>query len=269
MADTKISALSASTTPLDGTEVLPIVQSGVTKQVSVANLTAGRAISASGVTVTGGTANGVSYLNGTQVLTTGTALKFDGTNLSVNDASSEVSDGVLRVKRAAAGYTARFQNTIGTTPSGVSVYYSGASPNGTASPFLYCEDSTTLRMSVRSNGGIANFSANNVSLSDERTKTNIQNAGDYLSKICAIPVRTFKYKDQTDALLNLGVIAQEVEAVAPELVDAAGFGKTPEDGIPLKAVYQTDLQYALMKCIQEQQVLIAQLIARVTALEKA
>jgi len=45
MADLKISALTASTTPLAGTEVLPIVQSGTTKQVSVANLTAGRPVS--------------------------------------------------------------------------------------------------------------------------------------------------------------------------------------------------------------------------------
>jgi hypothetical protein len=54
MADTKISALPASTTPLAGTEVLPIVQSGATKQVSVANLTAGRAISATSVTASTG-----------------------------------------------------------------------------------------------------------------------------------------------------------------------------------------------------------------------
>jgi len=54
MADTKISALPASTTPLAGTEVLPIVQSGVTRQVSVANLTAGRAISAASVTASTG-----------------------------------------------------------------------------------------------------------------------------------------------------------------------------------------------------------------------
>jgi hypothetical protein len=54
MADTKISALPASTTPLAGTEVLPIVQSGATKQVSVANLTAGRAISATAVTASTG-----------------------------------------------------------------------------------------------------------------------------------------------------------------------------------------------------------------------
>jgi len=50
MADTKISALPASTTPLAGTEVLPIVQSSTTKQVSVANLTAGRDIAATSLT---------------------------------------------------------------------------------------------------------------------------------------------------------------------------------------------------------------------------
>jgi hypothetical protein len=54
MADTKISALPASTTPLAGTEVLPIVQSSTTRQVSVANLTAGRAISATAVTASTG-----------------------------------------------------------------------------------------------------------------------------------------------------------------------------------------------------------------------
>jgi Chaperone of endosialidase len=46
MADTKISALTGATTPLAGTEVLPIVQSSTTKQVSVANLTAGRSVTA-------------------------------------------------------------------------------------------------------------------------------------------------------------------------------------------------------------------------------
>jgi hypothetical protein len=52
MADTKISALPVSTVPLAGTEVLPIVQSSATKQVSVANLTAGRSFDALGMTLT-------------------------------------------------------------------------------------------------------------------------------------------------------------------------------------------------------------------------
>jgi hypothetical protein len=53
MADKKISALPAATTPLAGTEVLPIVQGGTTDQVSVANLTVGRDIGTKAITTTG------------------------------------------------------------------------------------------------------------------------------------------------------------------------------------------------------------------------
>ena len=64
MADTKISALTGATTPLAGTEVLPIVQSGTTKQVSVANLTAGRALAATSIKFGSG-ATLASYEEGT------------------------------------------------------------------------------------------------------------------------------------------------------------------------------------------------------------
>lgn len=53
MADKKISALTAASTPLAGSEVLPIVQSGSTVKVSVSNLTAGRAVSASSLEAVG------------------------------------------------------------------------------------------------------------------------------------------------------------------------------------------------------------------------
>ena len=52
MADKKISALTASTTPLAGTEVLPIVQGGATVKVAVSDLTAGRSFNALGMTLT-------------------------------------------------------------------------------------------------------------------------------------------------------------------------------------------------------------------------
>lgn len=48
MADLKISQLTGASTPLAGTEVLPIVQSGSTKKVSVADLTLGRAVASAG-----------------------------------------------------------------------------------------------------------------------------------------------------------------------------------------------------------------------------
>ena len=52
MADKKISALTGATTPLAGTEVLPIVQSSTTVKVAVSDLTAGRTFSALGMTLT-------------------------------------------------------------------------------------------------------------------------------------------------------------------------------------------------------------------------
>lgn len=51
MADKKISALTAATTPLAGTEVLPIVQGGSTVKVSIDNLTAGKTVSAQNIDV--------------------------------------------------------------------------------------------------------------------------------------------------------------------------------------------------------------------------
>jgi len=54
MADKKISALTSASTPLASTEVLPIVQSGATVKVAVSDLTAGRAISATQLTLTTG-----------------------------------------------------------------------------------------------------------------------------------------------------------------------------------------------------------------------
>lgn len=55
MADVKISALPAATTPLAGTEVLPIVQSGATRRVAVSDLTSGRDVAMKDLTTTGNT----------------------------------------------------------------------------------------------------------------------------------------------------------------------------------------------------------------------
>ncbi len=159
-------------------------------------------------------------------------------------------------------------------PYGVQIWYN-ATPNNSGNQFLGCFDSAgtqTQRASIRSNGGLANYSANDVNLSDAREKTNIELAGSYLDKICAIPVKTFNYIDQNleeDDGLTLGVLAQDVQAVAPELVMESNWaGKDQPEKMRL-SIYQTDLQYALMKCIQEQQQIINDLKARIETLEGA
>ena len=137
-------------------------------------------------------------------------------------------------------------------PFGISVEYSAQDPNGTGNEFLQCVGISTLRAEIRSNGGLANYSANDVNLSDRREKTNFAPAKSYLDTICAIPVQTFNYIDQSedDPGLTLGVVAQDVQAVAPELVMESNWGTEDNPKMRL-SIYQTDLQYALMKCIQE------------------
>jgi hypothetical protein len=75
MADAKISQLPVASTPLAGTELVPVVQGGATEQTTVEAILTG--------TVPSGTANGVLYLNGSKVVTSGSALTFDGTSLGV------------------------------------------------------------------------------------------------------------------------------------------------------------------------------------------
>jgi len=143
------------------------------------------------------------------------------------------------------------------------IQFSAQSPNNTSNYFLYCSDSSAVRTVLDSNGGLRNYSGNNVNLSDRREKTNFAPSKSYLDIICAIPVQTFNYIDQNledDDGLTLGVVAQDVQAVAPELIHESNWASKNEPEKMRLSIYQTDLQYALMKCIQE-------LSAEVTALK--
>jgi hypothetical protein len=84
MADVKISALPAATTPLAGTEVLPIVQSGTTDQVSVANLTAGRTVNGAAFTASG-------TVSGATVTASGTVSGATVSGTTVNVGAGTVS----------------------------------------------------------------------------------------------------------------------------------------------------------------------------------
>lgn len=178
-------------------------------------------------------------------------IQSPGTVNNVNQVSYGGTDGkwACGIVNTAASGTAR----------GLSIYYTAITPNDGGNQFFFCADPTAARIIGLSNGGISNYSANNTNLSDVREKKNIELAGSYLDKICAIPVKTFLFNDQTDSYLNLGVIAQDVEAVAPELVTESNWG-TEEAPKIRKTIYETDLKYALMKAIQE-------LAAKVAALE--
>ena len=107
MADLKISALTASTVPLAGTEVLPIVQSSTTKQVSVANLTAGRAISATQLTLT----------TGNLIVANGQGVDFSATpGTGTSELLNDYEEGTFTATLTAS-------TTAPTTPVTVTAYY--------------------------------------------------------------------------------------------------------------------------------------------------
>jgi hypothetical protein len=177
------------------------------------------------------------------------------------------SSGNLLVGKTASG---------GTTLTGLEVDSTGTTMTttinsaGTSNAYHFYNTNATnngYRFYVQANGGIVNFSANNVNLSDERVKTDIAPLGSYWDKIKALEVVTYKYRDQSHEDNNIGVIAQQVESVAPEFISNEGFGETPANGVPLQSVYEADLHYATLKALQEAMARIETLEARITALE--
>jgi hypothetical protein len=146
-------------------------------------------------------------------------------------------------------YAVRAENTSTTGNNGFGVYASTVSGPSNINGYYY-EHNGSLLFRVKSNGGIDNYSGNNTNLSDRREKKDFAPAKSYLETICSIPVQTFKYIEQEDDLPNLGVVAQDVQAVAPELVNESNWGSKEEPKVRL-SVYETDLMYALMKSIQE------------------
>ena len=105
------------------------------------------------------------------------------------------------------------------------------------------------------------------SLSDERLKENIVDIDTGLAEVMALKPRRFDWKEGEGSNEQnvAGFIAQEVEAVLPELI-----GSFKHDDLPdAKSVKMGDMVPTLVKAIQEQQTLIETLTARITALENA
>ena len=85
------------------------------------------ALTTTALTLSGGTANGVTYLNGSKVLTSGSALVFDGTNLGVGTASPTIGVDVQNT----GALTAALSATRFTTAGASSYLYLSASRSAT------------------------------------------------------------------------------------------------------------------------------------------
>jgi len=117
MADTKISALPSSTTPLAGTEVLPIVQSSTTKKVTVADLTAGRTVNADTLNATNVEVTNVKAKDGTAAVSIADStgvVTIDSSILTTTDINGGAIDGtVIGGTTPAAGTFTTLSDSLG------------------------------------------------------------------------------------------------------------------------------------------------------------
>ena len=101
------------------------------------------------VTLSGGTANGVTYLNGSKVLTSGSALTFDGTNLGIGGAATSFGAGysVSQVTGASGGYQLQSSGTV-TSQIGADSGYAGVRfGTRSAHPIIFTyNDSEQMRL---------------------------------------------------------------------------------------------------------------------------
>ena len=169
MANTKISALPAASTPLAGTEVLPIVQGGITEQVSVANLTSGRAVATGAITSTvadnGGNtilqngANQTGFLNfqDSDSVNAG-RIKYDHSNNSMQFFANEVEQ--IRISSTGNATLNTGNLVIGTSGKGID--FSATTGTGTSelladyeegyfNPTLTCGTSGTITLDAAEN----------------------------------------------------------------------------------------------------------------------
>ena len=84
-------------------------------------------------------------------------------------------------------------------------------------------DATTTRFAVRSDGDVINHDNAYGAISDQRIKQDITDANSQWDDIKAVRVRNFKKKDDVrqygdEAWEQIGVIAQELEAVSPKII---------------------------------------------------
>jgi hypothetical protein len=157
-------------------------------------------------------------------------------------------------------------NTYNSGPNGILITYSAQDPNNTSSSFLYCEGTTTLRAQIRSNGGLVNYQANDVNLSDRNVKKDISPAADTWDCIKEWEIVNYRYKDQPDdADLNLGVIAQQVAESCPEVITV--FEEAKDDQPEKLGVKEQQMYWMAIKALQEAQVRIETLEAEVAALK--
>lgn len=283
------------------------------RNVSPASPSTGQVLKWDGGTWTPGTDNGQNYAAGTGINLTGNTISAQNTTALWNAnqlrgfnvmTNTPVAGNYLQY--SASGWIPANGPAQPWTQSGNNIYYSTGNVGfGVSNPMerLHVFDEDKIRMDDQTFGKWATvsieFSSNVVPLDDDsrdlgttlrrwnevwatdgtintsdmRDKTNIQSIAYGLDDIMKLRPVSFNWKKRPERGTKLGLIAQELEMVIPEVV--ANPERIPsvnsepgEAGDIRLGVYYSDLIPVLIKAIQEQEAKIRQLQEEVAILKK-
>jgi hypothetical protein len=198
----------------------------------------------------------------------------------------------LDVRDAQNDVLFRLQNTLTSGNIYGQLINFGYAPDDNSNHFFYCADTVANRMFIYADGDIKNHDNSYGQVSDERIKQNIKDANSQWDDIKALKVRNFERKDDVAAYgegkkVQIGLIAQECEAVSPGLVKesepmaedikmSSEFGTLNEDGTiktttgeKVKGISYSVLYMKAIKALQEAMARIETLETKVKALEDA
>jgi hypothetical protein len=157
-----------------------------------------------------------------------------------------------------------------TTTDGV--YYSFVNQaRGTGFNFMAFQNTSAVDFKVLGNGNVQNTNNSYGAISDVKLKENIVDATPKLDDLMKVKVRHYNFIDDESKTKQIGVVAQEVEQVFSGIIEE--IPDRDEEGNTLDSVTKS-VKYSvfvpmLIKAIQEQQTIINDLKARITALEGA
>jgi hypothetical protein len=168
----------------------------------------------------------------------------------------------LTVDKDTTSAIAFFTNSNASVPNGAYIDFSAASPDNNTQYFLYCEDSTTARVILYSDGDGQNHDNSWGGISDERLKQDIVDANSQWDDIKNLRVRKYRFKSDVEngkEHAQIGLIAQEVMPVSPGLVIGS---EDTQYGVQYSILYMK-----AVKALQEAMARIEQLEAKFAALE--
>jgi hypothetical protein len=172
-------------------------------------------------------------------------------NLTIGTTDTSVTSGTGIKLLPSNGASVATMGLVGNSSSG-----------GQGSYHLYSTSLSQYQFYVLYNGTIAARSGSITVLSDQSEKTNVRDLETGLNEVLALKPRRFDWiKNQGTNIV--GFIAQEVQTILPDLIEPYKISDE-ETKLGLK---MGDMLPTLVNAIQEQQTIINDLKARVTALE--